>query len=200
MNGHTSSIIFDQPYFYKLRSFFLGGQKNLKANLKKIVADLPQHDTILDLCCGIGEFESQLTFDGKYAYCGVDCNKRYKEYYDKKKSGHFFCDDVRNLSFPDNTFDVVYLINASHHFNDQDIEKVLQEINRVSRKFLILVDAHKSSNDPLLVKTLHTLDRGNHIRSKAELENLMNLFFNIEQRHEFKNSLYNSIIFIAHTK
>ena len=54
--------------------------------------------------------------------------------------------DVRDLPFEDNSFDLVIAINTVHNLEGNDLERALNEINRVSKKHsYITVDAYKSA-------------------------------------------------------
>ncbi len=54
--------------------------------------------------------------------------------------------DVNDLKFEDNTFDIVFSHGFLHHIDNMD--KVIQEMKRVSKKHVIILDANR--NNPLL--------------------------------------------------
>jgi ubiquinone/menaquinone biosynthesis C-methylase UbiE len=54
--------------------------------------------------------------------------------------------DANDLKFEDNSFDVVFCHALLHHV--EDIAKVMQEMKRVSRKYVIILEPNR--NNPLM--------------------------------------------------
>ncbi|MDQ3548158.1 MAG: methyltransferase domain-containing protein [Chloroflexota bacterium] len=52
--------------------------------------------------------------------------------------------DALSLPYPDDTFDVVTLSLALHHFEPEDAQRVLREMGRVARQALIVNDLERS--------------------------------------------------------
>jgi len=102
----------------------------------KIVELMKPNEKLLDVGCGSGILYEYLPPEIRRNYIGVDftpefielCKKRYPE-------GNWKIEDVRNLSFPDNSF---YLVNSTtvlqHILEWKDAAK---EFVRVSKKYVI---------------------------------------------------------------
>lgn len=61
--------------------------------------------------------------------------------------------DARHLSFNSDSFDLVYCLGLLEHFSYQDRQKIISELFRVSKKY-ILIDVPQSSTLTSLVKKL----------------------------------------------
>lgn len=61
--------------------------------------------------------------------------------------------DARHLSFSSDSFDLVYCLGLLEHFSYQDRQKIISELFRVSKKY-ILIDIPQSSTLTSLVKKL----------------------------------------------
>jgi ubiquinone/menaquinone biosynthesis C-methylase UbiE len=90
---------------------------------------------VLEIGCGMGTDGAQFARAGA-DYTGIDltdaaidlAQKRFQLF---NLPGKFQTDDAEELSFPDNTFDVVYSHGVLHH--TPDIESAIREIHRVLR-------------------------------------------------------------------
>jgi len=54
--------------------------------------------------------------------------------------------DALDLPFPDGTFDYAICSLFTHHFKDEGVVDILKEMNRVSRRGLIVIDLHREPN------------------------------------------------------
>lgn len=122
--------------------------------LKEIVTslELKGKEKILDIGCGNGsnliEIRNKYHFSGKLY--GVDLAKGMiaiaKESNIRERAGIYFSqDNAENLSFPDNSFDVVILKHVLHNLHDP--LKALQESRRVLRgggKIAVAVNSKKT--------------------------------------------------------
>jgi SAM-dependent methyltransferase len=54
------------------------------------------------------------------------------------------CADVRRLPFADASVDVVTCSQVLHHFPDDDVPEVLRELQRVSRRYVVVSDLRRS--------------------------------------------------------
>ena len=67
-------------------------------------------------------------------------------------------EDLTNLSFNDNTFDVVTILEVLEHI--PNVKKAIKEAIRVSKKFIVITVPSKEDNNPehihLLTKTILT--------------------------------------------
>ncbi|MDJ0601715.1 MAG: methyltransferase domain-containing protein [Crocosphaera sp.] len=110
---------------------------------------LPQGTTILDVGCGIGGSSRILAKDYEFSVTGVTISpqqvKRAQELTPENVTAQFQVDDALALSFPDNSFDVVWSIEAGPHMEDK--QKYAQEMMRVLKPGGILVVADWNQRD-----------------------------------------------------
>lgn len=95
-------------------------------------------DTVLDIGCAAGGFSKILkSLNPNIHYIGLDTSK---EMINKAKILHpdekFILGNGDTIDFPDNTFDLVLCTSVMHHV--PHYKKLISEIYRVSRKFVIL--------------------------------------------------------------
>ncbi len=110
---------------------------------------LPEGTTVLDVGCGIGGSSRILAKDYGFMVTGVTISpqqvKRAQELTPEGISANFKVDDALALSFPDNSFDVVWSIEAGPHMEDK--AKYAQEMMRVLKPGGILVVADWNQRD-----------------------------------------------------
>ncbi|WP_267383284.1 methyltransferase domain-containing protein [Cyanobacterium sp. uoEpiScrs1] len=108
---------------------------------------LPHGTTILDVGCGIGGSSFILSKDYGFDVTGITISsqqvKRAQELTPEGINVKFQVDDALALSFPDNSFDVVWSIEAGPHMVDK--AKYAQEMMRVLKPdgLLIIADWNK---------------------------------------------------------
>ena len=68
------------------------------------------------------------------------------------------CGDVNKLPFEDNTFDIVFCSNLLHHVDD--VANVLNEMRRVSKKYVIISEDNRNNPLVLLYALLHKEEKG----------------------------------------
>ena len=112
-----------------------------RINLLRKFVKVDSLTTLLDVGCGNGFFTYY--FDQICDACGVDYSEKLIAANPAKKT---FVMDANNLEFTDNSFDIVFANALLHHVNN--IDRVLQEMRRVSKKYVIILDANR--NHPLL--------------------------------------------------
>ena len=110
---------------------------------------LSQETTVLDVGCGIGGSSRILAKDYGFKVTGVTISpqqvKRAQELTPEGVPAQFQVDDALSLSFPDNSFDVVWSIEAGPHMEDK--QKYAQEMMRVLKPGGILVVADWNQRD-----------------------------------------------------
>lgn len=111
------------------------------SSLDFILKNSSKNSYLLDVRCGKGEKAEELfkkNFRG--IYFGVDRDSRLiktaKTEHKKITGAKFFKMDAEKLNFKDNNFDIV----LSHHVieHEQYYSKILSELSRVTKKYLIL--------------------------------------------------------------
>ncbi len=110
---------------------------------------LPRGTTVLDVGCGIGGSTRILAKDYSFDVTGVTISpkqvQRAQELTPQDVTAKFQVDDALALSFPDNSFDVVWSIEAGPHMPDK--AKYAQEMIRVLKPGGILVVADWNQRD-----------------------------------------------------
>lgn len=111
--------------------------------LDSALQSIPGVETILDMPCGSGRFADFLCEQG-YRYCGTDVSMEMVSVLAKeqKKKGRALllarCDGEA-LPFRDGAFDCVVCVRFLHHHIPHHVKvKILKEMRRVSRKWLIV--------------------------------------------------------------
>lgn len=110
----------------------------------KIIKDIfdnitENHLTLLDVGCTSGYYFEVINsiFPGKYTYTGCDYNKEAlklaKQYYPFPT---FDYQDVTNLKYKDNQFDIIFLSGVIEHV--PNFKSAINELCRVSNKYIIL--------------------------------------------------------------
>jgi ubiquinone/menaquinone biosynthesis C-methylase UbiE len=118
-------------------------------------------DTMLDSGCGHGEDDVLLSrYFKKIQACDIAEDALWKE-----RSGpniSFSVCAAERLSFPDNSFDTVIEQNMLHHASDP--EKALQEMVRVSKKRIIVLECNRYN--PLLYLNMTLIQNHQHFTQK----------------------------------
>jgi ubiquinone/menaquinone biosynthesis C-methylase UbiE len=108
--------------------------------IRKYVA-LDKSQKLLDVGCGNGFFSYHL--DQICDTVGVDFSEKMLA---KNPIRQKFLMDASRLSFQDFAFDVVFCHALLHHVGN--IDEVLQEMRRVSRKYVVVLEPNR--NNPLM--------------------------------------------------
>jgi MPBQ/MSBQ methyltransferase len=110
---------------------------------------LPPGTTVLDVGCGIGGSSRILAKDYGFEVTGITISpnqvQRAQELTPQGVNAKFQVDDALALSFPDNSFDVVWSIEAGPHMPDK--AKYAQEMMRVLKPGGILMVADWNQRD-----------------------------------------------------
>jgi len=109
------------PYIKKIREFI----NLLEPGMK-----------VLDLGCGPGNVSRQLMLSGKeFIIKGIDLSEEMiKLSRENAPSGDFSCQDIREVSFKDQSFDVIILSFCIVHLTDMEMVPLLQKVSKYMRK------------------------------------------------------------------
>ncbi|MGI0481516.1 methyltransferase domain-containing protein [Geminocystis sp. CENA526] len=110
---------------------------------------LPSNTTVLDVGCGIGGSSRILAKDYGFSVTGITISpqqvKRAQELTSPDVNAKFQVDNALSLSFPDNSFDVVWTVEAGPHMEDKAL--FARELMRVLKPNGILVVADWNQRD-----------------------------------------------------
>lgn len=109
---------------------------------EKLVAVTNPRD-VLDVGCAYGYIVYYLLRMHVYAF-GIDISTYAEEMAKNIIPGHFLWHDARQpLPFPDKSFDVIYCEGMLEHIEEECIEKIMAEFDRVAyRRYLQVSFAH----------------------------------------------------------
>lgn len=112
-----------------------------KINVIKKYVPFNKETTLLDVGCGNGFFTYY--WDQLCTVTGVDYSEKMLAINPVKNTRQM---DANHLEFPDNSFEVVFCHALLHHVDDMD--RVIQEMKRVSKKYVIILEPNR--NNPLM--------------------------------------------------
>ena len=121
--------------------------KREKECLEKMLAVVPKGEKILELPCGTGrltEFLLQLGYEVTAADISDEMMRHAKsktEAFGSKVT--FKKADIEDLLYEDNTFSAIAVIRLLHHIPAELHSKVLAELHRVTKKWLVITYSNK---------------------------------------------------------
>lgn len=96
--------------------------------------------TILDVGCGNGAFMYVFNRDKKYKITGIDVYEPYiKEARQLGIYEQVIKDDVRNISFPDKTLDVVISNHVVEHLKKEEGFNFLDKLEKIAKRKVIII-------------------------------------------------------------
>ena len=128
-----------QKEYYEQKSFWDHGyledpiEKNRIEEIIKIIPD--EVKTILDAGCGNGSFLNFLKKNNKYdRLTGIDFSEEALKYVQTEK----IKGSISRLNFKDIEFDLITCLEVLEHLPQDDFRDTISEIQRVSRKYIII--------------------------------------------------------------
>jgi len=185
--------LLDRPAIFHAARFALVGRQGLtKRFLREHLAAGPD-ETVLDVCCGIGEFAEAVTS----RYVGVDANERFIQGARRRYAGDerksFEVGDVLRLSYPARHFDKAIVVNSLHHFSDAEATGLLTELRRITRRLILVVDADGTPRG-VVRRLLLALDRGHFMRTPLGLAGVVGQVLPIARTLTFDVGLYGQVL------
>ena len=134
---------------------FLGGTMVTLGHLRRLLRRHPAGVpvTLLDLATGGGDIPRAVVRWGRrrglpFRCVCLDVNPVVLGIAERESAGYpeleFLRGDARRVGFADGAFDVVACSMALHHFGPEDAVQILREMDRLSRKGLVLNDLRRS--------------------------------------------------------
>jgi ubiquinone/menaquinone biosynthesis C-methylase UbiE len=193
MSASSVWQLLDRPaVFHAARFLLVGHQRATKQLLREHLAG-GSEETVLDVCCGVGEFAEAVT--GRYV--GVDLNERFIRGARRRHAGdarkRFEVADVLQSHYPAGHFDKAMLVNSLHHFSDDEATRLLAELRRITRTLIVVVDADGTPRG-LVRRLLLALDRGHFMRTPARLAEVVGRVLPIAQTVTFEVGLYGEVL------
>jgi len=164
--------------------------------IKNVLNSKP-NEKVLDFGCGVGDYCTAVKGD----YYGVDLNPDFINYAKNKyKDKTFEVRDILETKFVNNTFDKSMYISMMHHFNDIDNARILEELAKVTKKFIIIVDLYPSKNP--FRWFMQKNDQGKFLRPLSRQSDLIRKYFDIIDIQKFYSNSHNNShsLFIARPK
>jgi SAM-dependent methyltransferase len=87
-----------------------------------------ENATVLDLGCGYGDFVKGIKAESKFA---IDLNDNLKIFFEKEKIKFISQSVLTEFAIPDNSVDVVFASNLFEHFSDDELEKMMNNIDKI---------------------------------------------------------------------
>lgn len=141
--------------FYEMSCWSEEGYSELLEVTKNLFFELKEHNeisSVLDVGCGAGEY-CNFFFEQGLNVKGVDYSRKTVEVAKKSfPKVDFFVEDGYNLSFKDESFDLIVSIGALQCLYDH--EKFLSELMRVSKRFVIVSTLYRDKRSPDPYKVL----------------------------------------------
>lgn len=158
--------LLEHPYISKIQRHLLDGFK--VTGLRKILERV-EFDSVLDVGCGLGEYKHI----NRKMYTGLDNSyPRVKFAHDQYSDCTFVQADAVKLPFKDHTYDAVLLANTAHHLSDKELIQTMDNLRRVTKKYIIIDDCVRSADQSKLSRIFYSLDRGTMFRTQEQFEEL----------------------------
>lgn len=137
---------------------------------------------VLDVGAGTGTIESILPRQAQYMWLDTDVEKLAG--FRTHSSSPAILGDATSLPLADDSVDWAISAGVSHHLDDDQLGRMLDEMRRVTRKGIVFLDA-VASRAPVN-RLLWRYDRGRNARSARELWRLLSSRFEIVAAAEFR--------------
>ncbi len=129
-----------------------------------------EYETVLDVGCGLGEY-ARLSHR---LYTGIDDSFRRIRYACTHHPRETYVHgDAVKLPFSSYAFDLVMLIDTSHHLSDAAFRQVLGELSRVSRNYVVVADPVIAQRQNRISALFYSWDRGNSFRQVHQVEEIL---------------------------
>lgn len=132
-----------RPIFVILISFLVSLWKEPPKNKRQ------KSRSILDIGCGAGR-DTLYFADLNYKVTALDLSaKALSLFQEIPKNVEFICDDIKNVNFAADSFDLVYANLTLHYFDNQTTKRVIANITQSLTSGGVLTFLCKSTKNPL---------------------------------------------------
>lgn len=148
MRNHHKEY-YEQPVFWE-KDYMKDPEE--KKRIEEIINCIPVDvKSILDVGCGNGTFLNTLTsfFPKRFnALIGMDTSREALKHSRTRK----ILGNIDNIPFKNNCFDLLTALEVLEHLPQEDFQKGILELQRVSRKYLIITVPNDQNLELLLVR------------------------------------------------
>jgi ubiquinone/menaquinone biosynthesis C-methylase UbiE len=145
---------FDKEFFDGDRKFGYGGYNYNPIYWTEVIKDFVKYydlkdgSKILDVGCGKGFMVYDfLKCNEKFKLTGIDISKYAIDNCLPEVKNYLKVGNAKSLEFEDGHFDLAISINTIHNLDKEDCGKALSELERVSKKNFIIVDAYRNDEE-----------------------------------------------------
>ncbi|WP_448137950.1 methyltransferase domain-containing protein [Sphingobacterium siyangense] len=178
---------------------FLGGNNITLNGVKKLLSASCKNETItiVDIGCGNGDMLRMLSDYGnrhhiKLSMLGIDANPYTINYAGDLSKDYtnisYLCADIFEENFEDVKYDIVLCTLTIHHFDDEEILRLLGSLVNVSKLGVVINDLQRSKIAYRLFQTIAVLFRLNRM---TKVDGLVSILrgFKKEELTQFSNKL-----------
>jgi ubiquinone/menaquinone biosynthesis C-methylase UbiE len=142
-----------------------------RIRIDEIIKYIPKDvNTILDVGCGNGAVLNRLVVNNNYnRLVGVDFSETALKYVRTEK----YLMNVNKLKFEDRSFDLLLCNEVLEHLTHLDYQKVITELSRVAKKYILVTTPNNENLETLLVccpECNSWFNQEYHVRSFNELK------------------------------
>lgn len=127
---------------------YLGGRSTSRRGLEIISRKIKSNNkiTVLDVGSGGSDNVKYLDNDGRMIFVtSLDINKGVCRYVKGDRPDiRVVCGNALNLPFKESSFDIIHVSLFLHHFNEGEINNLMQRFMKISRYGVIVNDLHRS--------------------------------------------------------
>jgi len=188
----VSSWLVARPWAYNLTQR-LAGLDIIKRRVAPILA-ATAGKTVLDVGAGTALYLTVLPQAARYVWLDNDPQKLRGFQGPVIGKRRAVIGDAVNLGLRDRSVDCVLCLHLTHHLDDTELARLVDELARVVRQTLIFQDAVKTRR--LASRLLWRWDRGSHPRDAESLMAALRTRFEIERAERY-STLHEYLLIVA---
>ena len=177
---------------------FLGGNTLTLNGVKKLISKVPKGQiiTIVDLGCGNGDMLRTLAdyaqkSNQNFHLIGIDANAFTVNYAKECSASYpnidYLSQDIFELNFQNINFDIALCTLTLHHFKENDIIRIIEDLERNARLGIVVNDLHRSKIAYRLFQLIAIVFNLNEMSRKDGLTSIMRGFKKLELVYFSKN-------------